>query len=151
MSQRKTTLQGKTAPQKKASLPTSQPIGQSAGQSGGAGATDDAGIAGTVAFMEQARDYFSGLPDIDEATGERHVPHDYACLLYDALRYAQTLDGASARCRYRECRDGSCHMRVESGEGSCPGGIRQSTLDEAAKMIGFLLDLYRRRWSAIFA
>ena len=139
MSQRKTTPQGKTVSKKTASLST------------GPGATDETGIAGTVAFMEQARDYFSGLPDIDEETGERLVPHDYACLLYDALRYAQTLEGAPARCRYRECRNGSCHMRVESGEGSCPGGVRQSTLDDAAKMIGFLLDLYRRRWSAIFA
>lgn len=103
-------------------------------------------------FMGQARSYYEGLPETDEETGARRVPYDYEQLLAEALRYAQTVHGAPGRCRWRDCRrQGRCCLRIEEGDFVCPAGVRPAQLDDAARMIGFMTDFFKRRYPAVFA
>ncbi len=104
-----------------------------------------------AAFARKARSYYAGLPEVDEETGERWIPYDFELLAADVLRYAQTIAGAPKRCRRLECREGGCRLRLEDGDAVCKGGIGAGQLDDAARMIGFLLDLSKRRWPAFFA
>jgi hypothetical protein len=58
------------------------------------------------------------------------------------LRYAQTLDGAPAHCRFRECRGGRCHLRIEAnGQTVCAAGIQSDAWRDVGKLIGYLIEI----------
>ena len=74
--------------------------------------------------------------------GRRPAADDVLDLAKLAMRCAQTLDGAPARCNFRECRDGRCHLRVkENGDLVCPGGIEPAAMHDVGKLIGYLIEV----------
>ena len=105
-----------------------------------------------AAFLGQIRGFYKVFPaaEVDEETGELYVDPELLEVMTLALRYASTLNGAPARCRKKACQGGRCHMHIEAdgdgicGDGVCNGGIGERTMDDAARMLGFLIEVGKR-------
>ena len=76
----------------------------------------------------------------DEAAENRFIPREINELLVIAMRVSLAANGAPARCRKKACKStGRCHFVIASnGDGVCPGGIGEASLDQAAHMVHFL-------------
>ena len=115
-------------------------------------AFSDEGATDLASHLRQIRHFYKVHPpvEIDEETGEVFMITEAQDLLEHALRFAATLNGAPARCRNQHCRKGRCHMKIETrdygicGDGVCGGGIGERTIDDAAKMLGFLIEFAKR-------
>ena len=97
-----------------------------------------------AAFLRQIPGFYKEFPaaEVDEETGELYVIPELEEVMTLAMRFASTLNGAPARCRNQQCSKGRCHLRIEdNGDGVCHGGIGERTMDDAAKMIGFLIEV----------
>ena len=65
-----------------------------------------------------------------------------------SVRLCAKVDGAPQRCRRPACRNGRCHLTLDSeGTGHCPGGISELSRDYAAMMLVFLARLGRGKTS----
>ncbi|MDQ6434181.1 hypothetical protein RB623_08980 [Mesorhizobium sp. LHD-90] len=64
----------------------------------------------------------------------------------DALRLAATAGGAPARCRRKDCKQAHrCSFKLDKhGDGICLGGITDEMVREAALMLKYSADLWRK-------
>ncbi|MBA3447875.1 MAG: hypothetical protein H0T56_09765 [Pseudaminobacter sp.] len=107
-----------------------------------------------AAFLRQLPGFYKEFPpaEIDEATGELYLIPALEELLVLALRFASTLNGAPERCRNQSCGKGRCHLRLgANGDGVCQGGIGERTMEDAARMLGFLAEVGKRYCPRMFA
>jgi hypothetical protein len=83
--------------------------------------------------------------------GELYAGRRLADLLLVVLRHVQTLDGAPARCRKKECQKGSCHMFIDrDGAGVCPGGIGMAAVDKSGVILGGVMAILKHYCPAWF-
>jgi len=115
-------------------------------------AFSDEGATDLASHLRQIRHFYKvhTAVEIYEDTGEVFMIPEARELLEHALRFAATLNGAPARCRNKTCQGGRCHMKIETndygicGDAVCHGGIGERTIDDAAKMLGFLIEFAKR-------
>ncbi|MCX7305588.1 MAG: hypothetical protein NTV73_14845 [Hyphomicrobiales bacterium] len=83
--------------------------------------------------------------------GRLYTGMELSELLVAILRHAQDVDGAPARCRDRQCRNGRCHLFIDRDDaGVCHGGIRPASIDRAGVMLSGIMAMFRHYCPAWF-
>jgi len=94
---------------------------------------------------------YDAFPSFGYEDGRFYAGMELTELLLAILRHVQEVDGAPARCRDRQCRNGRCHMFIDEEEsGICHGGIRAGSIDRAGVVLSGVLAVFKHYCPAWF-